>query len=124
LERSSCNDKDMVETAFSSLAESELKERAQYLQTHVKSNDAMDFAARAEGRSLIITIRYKRPIDKELVDRFSAQDQTQSRELYCSGELTRIRASETHIYYGSEGERLGSFSLTPADCPGWSSEQR
>ena len=42
---------------------------------------------------------------------------------HCSDDddfvLRSVKATETHTFYNLEGERLTSFSISPADCPRW-----
>src|SRR5262249_25278676 len=97
LKSSICDEKNIVPTTLNRVAESELKDMARQLQANVKSSDAIDQGVRAEGRSIIFTVRYKWPIDTGLLDRFMTQDKELFLRGYCSTDFMRtIRATETH----------------------------
>ena len=79
-----------------------------------------DETIRAEGRALVFSYRFKRPMDMD-ANRWDGLEKIM-RDGYCADDcwlLRSLKATETHAYYGLGGERLKSFSITPADCPQW-----
>jgi hypothetical protein len=116
---SACVEK-FEELAADRTAESQLKRLAADL-----NDDKWDLSWRAEGRVLSYIWRSKKPIvDMAAFHRWVAQNQKDALQRYCSSDGGRylremVRATEIQIFYGSEGERLTSFSIAPADCPQW-----
>ena len=52
--------------------------------------------------------------------RFLSQHHKQVLETHCDIVFFRLmKATETHTFYSPDGERLTSFSISPADCPSW-----
>jgi hypothetical protein len=52
--------------------------------------------------------------------RFLSQHHKQVLETHCDNVFFRLmKATETHTFYSPDGERLTSFSISPADCPSW-----
>jgi hypothetical protein len=104
------------------MAESLVKEKAQELQAElIKLNGVWSVSVRAEGRTLIHTYRFKKPMatDEDFY-RANSVMQKQLLGVYCSGKYWKerdLKVTETHTLYSSEGERLTSFSIGPADCP-------
>ena len=86
-------------------------------------DENVDVSYRAEGRVFFTIYRAKRPLVnvpafRDGVDRI----QKDALASYCSenGRFLRgMKAIETQIFYGLDGERLTSFSIGPADCPKW-----
>ena len=81
-----------------------------------------DVSTRAEGRALVFSYRFKRPMDTDVFNSQVNALQKIMRDTYCadgSWLLRSLKATETHTYYSPEGERLTSFSIAPADCPQW-----
>jgi hypothetical protein len=122
-ENSGCRADEMIERGKDRMAESLVKQKAQELQTELdKLNGVWSVSVRAEGRALIYTYRYKEPIqtDEGFYYRASSVMQKQLVGDYCSRKWWAQRdfkVTETHIVYSSKGERLISFSISPADCP-------
>ena len=78
---------------------------------------------RAEGRTLSFTYRFKTPIDVGAFHSFVSEHQKDVLKAHCSDDddfvLRSVKATETRTFYNLEGERLTSFSISPADCPRW-----
>ena len=121
-ENSGC-EKNLAGLGLDRMAESALKYFARELETKKGDNNTWDVSVRAEGRTLIYAFRLKRPIvDMGAFNSFVSQRQKEVLQGHCSdagGFLRNAKATETHTYYSSEGERLISFSVGPADCPQW-----
>jgi hypothetical protein len=74
-------------------------------------------SVRAQGHSVIYNYRFKQPVDIWGLDVFVRQRQKDWLKMMCPAEFLRIvKATETHTYYSSDGERLTGFSMDPADC--------
>lgn len=122
-ERTSCQEK-LVGLGFDRVGESALKDFARGVQAspEVKDNVLWDISVQAEGRTLSYTYRFKRPV-MGAFDSFVRQRQMDLLKTHCSEDddfvLKLVKATETHTYYGPDGERLTGFSISPADCPRW-----
>ena len=106
------------------MAESILKGMARDFEATQKDKKQIwDLSAQADGRVLNIKYRFKRPVvDLGEFYRGVARHQKDAVKGYCSGGgwlLRDAKATLTHIFYSFEGERLTSFSISPADCPSW-----
>jgi hypothetical protein len=122
-ENSDCETK-LTKIAVDRTAESQLKKVA---GERTLDDDLWHVSAHAEGHSLIFEHHFKKPVDPTGFSRLLAVLQQTSINVECndqSGSLKRLSATQTFIFYSVDGQRLTSFSTTPADCPGWSSEQR
>jgi hypothetical protein len=103
-------------------AESILKAFARNAENGQKNNEVWDVSVRAEGRALIFSNRFKRPVDTDVFNRSFSGVQKTMRDIYCadgSWLLRSLKATETFTYYSPEGERLTGFSIAPADCQQW-----
>ena len=124
-ENSDCGEKRLGEIAMDRLGELALKEfaRAMEASTEVKDNVVWDISVRAEGRTLSYTYRFKKPINLGAFPSFVSERQKDLIKEHCSEDddfvLRSVKATETHTFYSSGGERLTSFSISPADCPRW-----
>ena len=121
--RSSCEDeKNLAKLGLARMAESALVEFAAKLNQR-KGTDLWDDSVRAEGRTLVFTYRFKRPIEMGLLHRVVSRWQKHNLEGHCAERtgwyLRGLNATQTHTFYGPEGEWLTSFSIGPADCPKW-----
>jgi hypothetical protein len=89
------------------------------LTNYLKTNEWWDASVRAEGRALLFSYHLKKSMDTNAFNHWVRLDQRFMRDAYCadgSRLLRRLKATKTHTFYSSEGERLLSFSITPADC--------
>jgi hypothetical protein len=123
-ENSSCEEQVAKgQFGFGRILDAALPKMAVDLNSSAKPNDVfMERRCQAEGRSLLCTYRFKRVIPPEIFNGFMKRQQKYYLDGYCSGEgqwLRDIKATTSHTYYSSEGERLTSFSIGPADCPQW-----
>ncbi len=103
-------------------AESMLKDFARNSQDALKNNETWDISVRAEGHALVFGYRFKKPVDTDVFNRSFTGVQKSMRDAYCadgSWLLRSLKVTETFTYYSPEGERLTSFSITPADCQQW-----
>ena len=82
-------------------------------------NHTYELSVSAKGRSLTITHRFKLPIvDMDKFKQFRDMEHSRLRYYYCTAPLKKmLKATETHVFYDSDGGRLTSFSIVPADCP-------
>ena len=126
-EQSRCKADEMAERAKDRMTKLLAKQRAQELQAELdKSNldkaSVWGVSVQAEGRGLNYTYRFKKPMptDEGFVYRANGLMQKQLLSDYCSRKWWTERdfkVTETHTVYSSEGERLISFSISPANCP-------
>jgi hypothetical protein len=119
----SCKDDKIEALADDRIAESALKEIArggQEPKPQSGESGVWDASIRAEGHTLIFTYKFKRPIvDMADFYRWVSQRQQSSLKDHCSDpgdDLKLFKAMETHTFFSVEGERLTSFSISPADC--------
>jgi hypothetical protein len=85
-----------------------------------------DTSYRADGRVLLGTHRFKKklPINLDFGE-FVNERQKDALEMYCADEeeddgyLRSLKAIWTQTFYSVAGERLTSFSISPADCQQW-----
>jgi hypothetical protein len=120
-ENSGCEE-NLAKRAFDRVAEPVLKKFAADLDRASKDDDLWDVSVRAEGRMLLYTYRFKKPINMEAFPLFVSRNQEDALQVHCSDAgwyLRSAKATETHTYYNFKGERLTSFSIGPADCPSW-----
>jgi hypothetical protein len=108
--------------SLSRMAESALKEMAQGINAEAEANDIFDVSVGAEGRTLSYTYRFKRPWPNPgAFYRWESEYQKTVLDSHCSDDedfvLRLVKATETHTFYSSVGERLTSFSISPGDCP-------
>jgi hypothetical protein len=120
LDRSGCTEEKLGELARARMGESLLRRFAADLNEDKETNDVWDISYRAEGRTLLETYRFKKPI----TDFYSLVPKLQklALESYCAHDnpfLRNLKATRASLYYSVEGERLTSFSISPADCPQW-----
>jgi hypothetical protein len=119
-EHSTCTRKlEAGELGSDRMAESLLKDFARNLSI---KNEVWDVSVRAEGRVLIANNRFKGLMDLEAINRSVSGHRKSMRDAYCADGsvfLRKLKATETFIYYSSDGQRLTSFSITPADCVQW-----
>jgi hypothetical protein len=127
--RTSNCEKNLVGASYDRVAESSLENFAARLRRDLSrdasiGNDAYDLSIRAEGRILAFTYRFKKPItNMQNMEKLVDGEQKDDLEFYCAGEkgdgsyLRSLKATLTRTYYSSEGTRLTSFSISPADCP-------
>jgi hypothetical protein len=53
-------------------------------------------------------------------NRGASVEQKAMLDMYCSNDFLKIlKPPLTETIYSSQGERLTSFSIGPADCPQW-----
>ncbi|MGH9547879.1 MAG: hypothetical protein ACRD3W_00840 [Terriglobales bacterium] len=119
-DNSDCS-RDLVARGFQSYGPSALKAMAQYIQEGAKDNPIWQISVQTEGRNIRYTYRYKRPIDIASFEAYVSQHQKDLLNSHCSQEddlvIKVLKGTETHTYYNPDGERLMSFSISPADCP-------
>jgi hypothetical protein len=99
-------------------AESQLKEVLGGVA--LPDNDLWHVSAHAEGHSLIFEHHFKKPIDPTEISRVLAILRETAIKAECddhSGNLKRLSAIQTYIFYSEDGQRLTNFSIAPADCP-------
>jgi hypothetical protein len=122
-ENSDCKGELMVEQAKDRMAVSLVRQRAQALEAELeKTNGLWKVSVRAEGRSLVYSYRFKNRVATDTPRFYQANSIMQKQLLgdYCSRKYwdeRGLNVTETHTVYSSEGERLMSFSITPANCP-------
>jgi hypothetical protein len=113
----------LAEAGLNRAAESVLKEFARGIETSpsAKNSNVWDVSVRAEGRTVSYTYRFKRPIADADFYRATREHQKIALDSHCSDNEDFIfkimKATETHTFYSSGGQRLTSFSIGPADCP-------
>jgi len=98
-------------------AESQLKK---FAQGTTQDNDWWRVSTHTDGRSLIYETHFKKPVDPTTFSGALAIIQKTALKVECdeqSGNLKRLKAIQTHTFYGVDGQRLASFAVTPADCP-------
>jgi hypothetical protein len=86
----------------------------------VRDNDWWHLSAHTEGRDLILEYHFKRPADPKTFSNTLAIFRKQMVQLECddqSANLKRLNATQSYVFYAMDGQRLTSFSMTPADCP-------
>jgi len=119
IEHSSCSEQIASgKPALNRAAESVLKIFARGLEGADQS-ELWDASIRAEGRTLIFIHRFKMPmVNMDSFNRGAAIEQRAKLDMYCSNNFLKIiKPLLTETIYSSEGERLTSFSIGPADCP-------
>jgi hypothetical protein len=123
IEQSSCAEKTQLATlGLNRAAESALKEMARGVQEGLEYNEVEDVSVMAEGHTLTYTHHFKRPWpDQGAFYRWESEYQKDLLDGHCSNDehfvFRIVKATETHTFYSSGGERLTSFSIGPADCP-------
>jgi len=103
-------------------AESMLKAFARDTENDLNNNELWDVSVRAEGRSLLFSNRFRKPMDTNYFNSRLNGLQKIMRDAYCAEDnwlLRRLKATETFTYYSPDGERLTGFSIAPADCSQW-----
>jgi hypothetical protein len=105
------------------VAESALKKLASDLTEDQKEKNedrVWSISFRAEGQ--IWQAKTAIP-DMDFFHRWLAQYQKESLEEYCSSDSSRFfrrtKTTRTFTFYSLGGERLTSFSISPADCAEW-----
>jgi hypothetical protein len=120
---SDCKEKFM-QLAADRTAETQLKQFAADMNDDREDHRSWDVSWRAEGRVLYHVWRSKTPItDMNAFYAAVADIQKDALQEYCSADggflRAKLGATETQIFYNSEGERLTGFSIGPADCAQW-----
>lgn len=120
---SDCKGELLVERGRDRMADGLVKTHARNLQAALdKTEGAWRISVNAAGRALIHTYRFNNPVSNDEFYRKSGIMQKQLIADYCSQKYWKgreFKVTETHTVYSSEGERLISFSISPADCPQW-----
>jgi hypothetical protein len=114
----------VVTLGWDRYGESALKEMARGVQADAPKNELWELSVTAEGRTLLYTYHFKRPWpDAAAFHRWLDEYQKGWFTSHCSNRddfvVAKIKATETHAFYSSNGERLTSFSISPADCSKW-----
>jgi hypothetical protein len=120
-ENSSCGEQ-LAEGLGPRRAEAILREFARLSENDAKNNEMWDISVQTEGSALVFNNRFRKPMDANYFNSRVNGLQKIWRDAYCSDGkwlLRSLKTTETYTYYSLEGERLASFSITPADCKQW-----